>query len=208
VLVEGMSFGYAKPIVEDISFTLKKGDILALSGINGSGKTTILKTLRGILAELKGTLTFNNVAMSAAQRLESGNFLYLPSENVGAWPDLTLKENFFFFLSYRGHQTADSSTLWRNISDQLFLKEIENKSYSTCSTGERRALHIAAQLTRNADHTILLDEPLAHLDDRRCAGLFDFLRSRKMTCVLTMQASHLDRWAGHLNSVLNLEKKT
>ena len=208
LLVESMYFGYVSPVLKEVSFSVAPGEILAVSGPNGSGKTTILKTLRGITKELGGVARLNGISMEAQERLATQNLSFLPSENVGAWPDLTLKENFLFFLSYRGHSNAVASKIWDQVSGELLLKAIGNKRYSLCSTGERRALHILSHLATGPGRVILLDEPFAHLDDLKSVGIFNIIKEQNLTCVVTVQNAHLSKWRDRFKNVVQLEGAT
>jgi ABC-type multidrug transport system ATPase subunit len=207
LLVKGTAFGYTNPVTKELSFALSKGQVLAICGANGSGKTTILKTLRGIIKEIRGFIEVDNRGVTQMERLMSPHFSFLPSENVGAWPDLTLKENFLFFLSYRGYTQKQAEDMWPKLAGQVHLEPLENRKYSTCSTGERKALHLISHLV-DAERIILLDEPLAHMDDQKIAGFFNFLKDESLSCILTLQASHLDKWREHFNRILTLENAT
>lgn len=206
LLAKGMSCGYVSPILRNISFKVEQGQHLALCGPNGSGKTTVLKTLRGIIKEASGEVFIDNRSMPQKQRLLSSSLSFLSGENVGAWPDLTLKENFFFLLSCRGFKKSTIEDFWNHLSEILLLRNLADRLYSTCSMGERKALHLSTHLASVTEQVLLLDEPLAHLDETRALGFLKFSRDRKLTGITSLQSPYLEKWRDHFDDVLDLGK--
>lgn len=147
--------------VNDISFEIQKGSILAFLGPNGAGKSTTMKILSTLLYPTSGTVYVANSNVPSKIRKEIGIVF---QENT-LDEELTVYEN----LKYRGmlYFTQSSQLKKRiiEITKELELSDILNKPYRNCSGGQKRLVMIARALLHNPK-LIILDEPTTGLDPR------------------------------------------
>ncbi|WP_442904998.1 ABC transporter ATP-binding protein [Haladaptatus sp. CMSO5] len=151
-----VSYGQT-PILREVSFDVNEGSIVSLIGRNGVGKTTLMKTVIGLLTPTNGVITFEDqdvtpMGADARARLGIG---YVP-QGRDVFPRLTVKENLRV-----GEQVNDDTTEYRYEEVYEFfprLEERKNQKAGTMSGGEQQMLAIGRALVGNPD-LLLLDEP-------------------------------------------------
>ena len=156
-----------KIVLNDISFTIEHGEIFALIGTNGAGKTTALECIEG-LRKYSGTISVHG---KMGVQLQSTS---LP-ENIKT------KEALKLFAKWNG-TTIDTGLIQR-----LNLEPMMNKKYRELSTGQKRRLHLVIAMVGNPD-IVFLDEPTAGLDVEGRVALHEEIRALKKrgkTIVLT-----------------------
>ncbi|MEH6402859.1 MAG: ABC transporter ATP-binding protein [Sneathiella sp.] len=157
--VEGINafYGQAK-ILSDVSFEVKPGEVVALLGRNGAGKSTTMKTLMGMVRSTAGKVSFlgQNISGMPAHQICSLGLGYVPEERR-IFTDLTVLEN----LSVGRQGKRGEYPFWT--TESLFtlfpnLGEMKNRRGGQMSGGEQQMLSIARTLMGNPA-AILLDEP-------------------------------------------------
>ena len=142
-----------KHIINDASFQIKRGEIVGLIGPNGSGKTTIMKTLLG-LTKFTGTITFDNQQITANSHQALGRVGAL-IENPAVYPFLSGKEN----LELYSHDQQDLD----NVVAKLKMTSYIDRPAKSYSIGMKQKLGIALALLNNPEF-VILDEPMNGLD--------------------------------------------
>lgn len=140
---KNLSVGYKKPILKEINGELKPG-ITFLIGPNGSGKTSLLKTLSQIIAPFAGSITLDNSPV------------YLPS-NINLQSGLT-GNDLLDLYGAKNSKWADEKLL-----DFFEVRSLLTTSLDILSAGEIQRIFLCAVLS-NPSQIVLLDEPLSHLD--------------------------------------------
>lgn len=146
--------------VDDISFSLKEGEILGLLGPNGAGKTTTIQMLLGILTPTAGEVFYfgQNLSLNREQIMEQVNF----SSTYTNLPwDLTVREC-LSFVSYL-YIIEDRKARVKKISELFRLDQILDKKISQLSAGQITRVNVAKSFI-NFPKVLLLDEPTASLD--------------------------------------------
>ncbi len=166
VKVRNLSYTYnGKPVLNDISFELERGEVLAILGPNGSGKTTLLKCLNGILKP-HGSVLISGRSITEMKMRDVAKILgYVPQMHQPAFPyrviDVVISGRAphlgFAPPSRKDYELAEEALR------KLGLSNVALKPYTQLSGGELRLVLIARALVQQPK-ILLLDEPLSHLD--------------------------------------------
>ncbi|SDO48438.1 ABC transporter ATP-binding protein [Desulforhopalus singaporensis] len=148
--------------VNDISFTVKKGEIVGLLGHNGAGKTTIMKMLTGYLEPTGGTIKIDGLSISENRSLVQKKIGYLP-ENCPVYPEMTILGYLDFAASLRGIKKADREPLIIEAVRRTALKEKATAPIATLSRGYRQRTGVAQAILHKPE-ILILDEPTNGLD--------------------------------------------
>lgn len=153
--VEELLIGYTRPLLDPLSFELKKGEKIAIVGKNGIGKTTFLKTLLGIIKPLGGSYTF----------LPGLRIAYYEQEQK---IDLSLSP--FDFLRQK-HPELTNTDLRNALGNVGIRKEMALRPLNALSGGEQSKTRFALMSLEKSDF-LILDEPTNHLDQKSKEALF------------------------------------
>ncbi len=174
--VTGVTAGYgAKTVIEEVSFGLDAGSILAFLGHNGAGKTTTLKTLMGLLPARGGRIGFDGRAidrLTTAERVGAG--LRLLPEGRGIFPDLTVAENIDVVAA---RNVAANAMFVPDSVYRLFpvLDERRATRAGSMSGGQQQMLAFGLSIL-GTPRCLLLDEPSIGLAPNLVERLFDQVR--------------------------------
>lgn len=173
--------------VDNISFSLKEGEILGFLGPNGAGKTTTIQMLLGVLTPTFGEVVYfgKNLDEHREEILEKVNF---SSAYTNLPWSLTVKEN-LTFISYL-YSIKNRSKRVEEIIDLFNLKELLNNQMSELSAGQTTRVNLAKAFV-NFPKVLLLDEPTASLDPDVAKYIRDFLiQQREQFQVSIILTSH------------------
>lgn len=163
-------------VLKDISFTVKKGEVVTLRGPNGSGKSTTLHLCANLLTPSSGTITFAPHVPIA----------YL-GHNNGLSRDLSVVQNLRFFskLLQQNHREAMIESVLENLG-LATLKSLP-LGYLSCGQQRRAAL---ARLLLHPGKLWLLDEPVSNLDEQTTAWFVDQLMTHQENGGAVLMACH------------------
>lgn len=149
--------------VQDVSFTVQKGEIVGLLGPNGAGKTTTIKMICGLLIPDSGSIKINGM-LQKTNRLQSLNHISAVLEgNRNLYWRLTVRENLEYFAGNRGLSRRGVEGKVNELLKSFRLKEKENELVNRLSRGMQQKLAIAVAMLAESE-VILLDEPTLGLD--------------------------------------------
>jgi ABC-2 type transport system ATP-binding protein len=149
--------------VDNISFTVNKGEILGLLGPNGAGKTTTIKMICGLVRPDGGVITINGID-NQKKRLHAQEHISAVLEgNRNLYWRLTVRENMEYFAGNRGKSRKEVTGHIDELLEQFRLKDKENEMVNRLSRGMQQKLAIAVAMLAGSD-VILLDEPTLGLD--------------------------------------------
>lgn len=145
--------------LQGVSFHVEKGEIVTLIGANGAGKSTILRSLSGILRPREGSITFNGQEITTvpAEKIVTMGMSHVP-EGRRIFAPLTVKENIMMGAYTRTDPAEIQETLERAYKSFPRLKEREGQYGGTLSGGEQQMLAMARALMSKPS-LMLLDEP-------------------------------------------------
>lgn len=163
------SFG-AVQALKDISFTLKKGEVVGLLGPNGAGKSTLMKILTGFYREWDGKGTFFDKDLKK-ERLEIQKEIGYLTENNPLYPEMYVKEYLLYVSGLYRLQNPPVEELLK----QTGLLEYQNKKIEILSKGYKQRVGLAAALIHNPKF-IILDEPTTGLDPNQLVEIRKLIR--------------------------------
>jgi len=153
-----------RTVVKGVDLTLRSGEIVALLGRNGAGKTTIFQMIVGLVRPDGGGVYLDGANISAVpthQRAGIG-LTYLPQEN-SVFLKATVIQNLLLSLELRERSRPERLRTARGLLDEFGLLPLAQQSAHSLSGGERRRLEICRALTVNPKF-LLLDEPFTGID--------------------------------------------
>lgn len=162
--------------LKGVSFHLDKGEVVALIGANGAGKSTVLKTISGLLRPREGSVTFEGQVLEEVppQDIVRKGVIHVP-EGRKIFPRMTVTEN----LEMGAYIHADRAAINRDM-ESVFerfprLKERRNQLGGTLSGGEQQMLAIGRGLMAHPS-LLLLDEPSMGLSPLLVEQIFDIIQ--------------------------------
>ena len=155
-------------VLSDVSFSVRRGEVLGLIGPNGAGKTTLFECLAGLMPADAGTVKYGDKILPAAHRKET--LFYLP-DAILPWAEQTVSWALHFFEKlYRPAKQSVAALV-----QPLRLDEIMKSRMSSLSKGERKRLLLALGLL-TPHNLLLLDEPFDGLDLRQTRDVMTLLK--------------------------------
>jgi branched-chain amino acid transport system ATP-binding protein len=165
-----------KPVLNGISMTVDKGEIVALIGPNGAGKSTVLKTIIGVLKTRQGAIFFNGEQLSSnsPSKIIGKGIVYVPQGNA-VFNDLTVLENL-----QMGAFLLTGKTLIKQRIQEVFdlfpeIAQRKNMDAGNLSGGEKQMLALGRALMLKPD-VLLLDESSLGLSPKAVKKAFDFIK--------------------------------
>lgn len=186
--VTGLSCRRGGRLVFDrLSFALGEGELLALTGRNGSGKTSLLRALAGLTPPHAGTIAWQGMDIAEDPETWRGRLAWL-GHLEGLKGDLTVMENLVFAERLRGGEAGDRLE-WALVA--LDLIGLSAREVRTLSAGQRRRTALARIVLSQAP-LWLLDEPLNALDAPAQAGFRTALQRHLAAGGLAIAATHAE----------------
>lgn len=148
--------------VQNLSLTLRKGEVLGLLGPNGAGKSTTMKMLTGTLKPNAGTVAIKGVSMADAPKAAKQSLGYLP-EQPPVYGELTVDEFLDFAAGLHGMRGAQRKQAVASAKRDCGLEEVSKRLISNLSKGYQQRVGLAQAIIHRPP-VIILDEPTVGLD--------------------------------------------
>ncbi len=162
--IEKLCAGYGGPdVINDVTMRAEKGEFIALMGPNGSGKTTFLRALLGILKATSGSILMSGERLDKVNPKERAKRISFIPQVSSPVPGFSVEE--IVAMGRNPHDTGptkDRAAVESSL-DRLNLTALKDADISRISGGEYQRVLIARALAQGTD-IMLLDEPTAHLD--------------------------------------------
>ena len=171
--------------VDDISFTIKDGEVVGFLGPNGAGKSTTMNMITGYIEQTEGNIIvdgYDTIKKSKKAKKEIG---YMP-EGVPLYTDLTVKEFVTYMAELRKVDKKTKKEKVQNVLKETGLDQIQNKLIKNLSRGQKQRVSLAGTLV--ADTKILiLDEPTVGLDPKQITEIRSLIKNlgKKHTVILS-----------------------
>lgn len=191
--VKNISFGYpsAGNLLNDLSFSVSKGDVICLLGPNGAGKTTLMRCLLGINRVRTGSIKIRgrNISEIPAREL-AGDLAYVPQATTTVFPHRVLDIVVMGRTPHVGLTAVPSDkdyVMAEAVLKELGIAHLADCFFSQISGGERQLTLIARALTQRAE-LLIMDEPTSSLDygnQVRILRVIDRLAKQGFSIIMT-----------------------
>ncbi len=171
--VKNLNFSYgAVPVLENVSFSVKPGDFIALAGPNGAGKTTLVRLILGLQPGVKGEIRLFDEPQVKFKSWEKIGYLPQRVNNFNPLFPATVREVVGLGLKERGAHAKHAITRALDFFDISFL---ENKPISDLSGGQQQKVFLARAIVAQPE-LLILDEPSSALDPEARHSFFAALK--------------------------------
>jgi len=185
--------------VDGLNLSVKKGEIYALIGANGSGKSTTINMLTGALAPTSGTITILGMDMPRQRHQVAARMGVAPQE-YSVYSDLTLEQNVRFFARLYGMSEQDFRKRFVELAGILKLQGREGTPVGNLSGGMKRRVSILCALIHNPE-LVFFDEATVGLDPVMRAFFWQYFRSLTATGLTILLTSHVMDEAGRADRI-------
>jgi iron complex transport system ATP-binding protein len=163
-----LAFGYPeRPVGRNVSLAVHRGEVVCLLGPNGCGKTTLFKTLLGLLPPQGGRVSLDGEPLGGLARADiARRIAYVPQAQVAPFPFAVIDLVLMGRVAHRGLFAApgeDDRRIARAALDELAIAHLADRDVTRLSGGQRQLVLIARALAQAAP-MIVMDEPTASLD--------------------------------------------
>jgi iron complex transport system ATP-binding protein len=192
--IENLAFGYRnKPVGRDVSFTVAAGETLGLLGPNGCGKTTLFRTILGLLAPQGGRVVLESSDVATLSRAAVAQRIgYVPQAHAGYFPfavrDIVLMGRTAHLGLFATPTQRDRAVAERML-DTLGITHLADRTYTQISGGERQLALIARALTQEP-RVLVMDEPTANLDFGNQVRVLDRIRALSRQGIAVILSTH------------------
>lgn len=182
--------GYSQiPVLKDISFDVKDGELVGLIGLNGAGKSTTINHVIGLLTPHKGKITLNGVTIDQDSQAYKQQIAYIPETPV-LYQELTLREHLeMTMMAY----DLDQQVAWKTAHELLKTFRLDNKLDwfpANFSKGMKQKVMIVCAFLTQAK-LFIIDEPFLGLDPLAVNDLLHLIESRKQQGASILMSTHV-----------------
>ncbi|MBI9046696.1 MAG: ABC transporter ATP-binding protein [Anaerolineaceae bacterium] len=208
--VQSLSAAYDKKIIlENISFSLPSGNILALVGPNGAGKTTLIRCISGILPLTGGQILLDKLNLADLNPIERARKISVVPQSIHLPPHFTAWETVLFgrtpHLNWLGKTSLKDQKIARQAMQRTKTDQFEKSYVGELSGGEQQRILLARALAQDTP-VLLLDEATAHMDLQHQVTLMEHIRdlAKKENLSIIISIHDLNLAARYADQVLLL----
>lgn len=176
---------YRKQALEDVSFTIEKGQIFGLLGPNGAGKTTLIRILTGIIQADRGSITINDRKINKEDYKSMG---YLPEER-GLYPDMKIIEQIRYFAGLKGMNKKEINDQLDYWCDRLNIGDWIHQPLYNVSKGMAQKIQFMIAVIHDPD-ILILDEPLSGFDPKNQDMITNVIQELQLKNKFIILSSH------------------
>lgn len=184
--VKGITKKYGKfTAVDNISFTVKDGEIIGFLGPNGAGKSTTMNMITGYIEPSEGTIEINGYDVQKKSAKAKKQIGYMP-EGVPLYTDLTPKEFVTYMAELKNIKRKEIKEQVEKTLEETGLEEVANKLIKNLSRGYKQRVSLAGALIGDPE-VIILDEPTVGLDPKQITEIRQLIKKlgKKHTVILS-----------------------
>ncbi len=215
--VNSISFAYLNDtVIDNVSFTINKGQHIAIIGESGCGKSTLLQLIYGLFDLDRGTLFWNNTQiLGPSYHLVPGeSYMKYLAQDFDLMPFISAADNINKYLSR--FEPEESKKRTAELLEVVDMTSFSATKVKFLSGGQKQRIAIARAIAKEPE-VLLLDEPFSHIDTHRKNKLrrkiFAYLKQKNITCIIathdsTDVLSHTDETIVMKNGALTHKEKT
>ena len=182
--------GYSQiPVLNEVTFDIKDGELVGLIGLNGAGKSTTINHIIGLLTPFKGQIKINGVTLAEDNEAYKKQIAYIPETPI-LYQELTLKEHLeMTMMAYNLDQVA----AWKRADRLLEIFRLDNKldwSPANFSKGMKQKVMIVCAFITDAP-LFIIDEPFLGLDPLAVHDLLDLINEQKAKGASILMSTHV-----------------
>lgn len=176
IQVEGLTKKYARHVaVNNISFSVDKGDIVGFLGPNGAGKTTTMRVLTCFMPPTEGKATVAGYDVFDNPFEVKKRIGYLP-EAPPLYPEMNVRDYLTFVARLKNVPAGDIKSRTEQVMERCSVADVKDKLISKLSKGYRQRVGLAQAIIHNPD-VLILDEPTSGLDPKQITETRELIRS-------------------------------
>ena len=203
--VKNVTKKYGKAVaVEDISFTIKEGEIVGLLGPNGAGKSTTMNMLTGFIEQTEGEIIIDGYDMLKKPKKAKREIGYMP-EGVPLYTDLTVKEFVTYMAEIKKVNKKERKEKVEKIIKETGLKDVEKKLIKNLSRGYKQRVSMAGALV-GEPKILILDEPTVGLDPKQITEIRNLIKELGKTHTIILSSHILSEVSQICNKVIIINK--
>ncbi len=203
--VKNVTKKYGKAVaVDDISFTIKEGEIVGLLGPNGAGKSTTMNMITGFIEPTQGEIIIDGFDMSRKPKKAKKEIGYMP-EGVPLYTDLTVKEFVTYMAEIKQVNSKERKEKVQKIIEQTGLKDVQNKLTKNLSRGYKQRVSMAGALV-GEPKILILDEPTVGLDPKQITEIRSLIKELGKTHTVILSSHILSEVSQICNKVIIINK--
>lgn len=190
--VEGVSFQYEKqPVLQDICFSLRAGDFLGIHGENGTGKTTLMKIILGLLPYETGKITLFGTDRKIFREPEKLGYVSQKANSFNSSFPATVEEVVAanLYTIGKGKTRAQKRDMVEEVLEEVGLADVKKRLIGQLSGGQQQRVFIARTLV-SRPKLMLLDEPTVGVDAKSVDTITELLQRLNQKGVTIMMTNH------------------
>ena len=168
--IKNLCFSYGRkfdPVLKNVNFSISDNTITVLLGLNGCGKTTLIKAIAGLFNNITGEISYNDTLLSSLSIRERSKLIAYVPQKISGIDDVKVEDYLTYGMvnSLKFYQTPSQSEKQKTIdmANKFHIEHLIHKNMSELSGGERQIVSLVSSLLQNTK-IILLDEPTSALD--------------------------------------------
>lgn len=176
ISVTGLCKDYgSRRVLSDVTFSCAKGEILALLGLNGAGKSTILKILCGLVQPSAGSVSLKGRILDPSDP-ERRRLIGFQPDSAPIYPEMRVHSFLEYLARLRGIPKSEAATRAAGAMERVGLRDVRNQRLRELSHGYRQRLGIAQALAHSPE-ILILDEPINGLDPVQIKEMRDLVNA-------------------------------
>ena len=203
--VKNITKKYGKTLaVDDISFSIKEGEIVGLLGPNGAGKSTTMNMLTGFIEPTEGEITIDGFSMSKKPKHAKKLIGYMP-EGVPLYTELTVKEFVTYMAEIKQVKRDVRKEKVNEIIKNTGLEDVQSKLIKNLSRGYKQRVSMAGCLV-GEPKILILDEPTVGLDPKQITEIRNLIKELGKTHTVILSSHILSEVSQICNKVIIINK--
>ena len=205
IKVENLTKRYGShTAVDDLSFTVEKGKVYGLLGVNGAGKSTTMNIITGYLSSTKGKVYVDGEDIMKKPEKAKEHIGYLP-EIPALYPDMTVREYLVFAAQLRHKKGKEAAAEAERVMALASVEDVADRLIKNLSKGYKQRVGLACALTGDPD-IVILDEPTVGLDPRQIIEIRSLISSLRKDHAVILSSHILSEVQAVCDEILIISK--